>query len=157
MNLPALRRLWPGLLGVAWLAAAPAADAFGPPPPFRIDANINYRVNVKVGPQAYVPRAPWYTYFPVDPQMLARQTGTAYPPWPGQSLPGNPGIPTQGFPVPPPEAPEQAPPGTPPANPPAGRVFYQPGGGWMTPAGYGPSVQPVGYAPTQVPSYWYGR
>lgn len=127
------RRFLLGLSGLALLF--PCVARADHPIPTKIDAGINFRFNVQMGPQAYIPRAPWYTYFPADPQLLARAPGTTpYPTWPQAFPPAQPQVPPV---VPGPVAP----------------TGYQ-AVGWATPAQPG---TPVGYQPAQVPSYWYGR
>jgi hypothetical protein len=124
-----MRRIY--LYGIAvslGLYAAAAAHAAGHPIPTKIDCGLEFRCNVQMGPQAYIPRAPWYTYFPADPNLLARAPGTTpYPTWP-TNPPGTPA------PTPAPSAPA-----------PAQQL------GWS-------GVQPAGYVMVgQAPSYWYGR
>jgi hypothetical protein len=117
-------------LSLGCLAGVFASAQAGPPVPTKVDCGIEFRCNVLMGPQAYIPRAPWYTYFPADPNLLARAPGTTpYPTWPNA--------------FPPPAAPAP----TAPAAPAPGPMTYQ-YPSWN-------QVQTVGYS--QVPSYWYGR
>jgi hypothetical protein len=87
---------WPGLLALAWIASAPAAHAWGPNPPMPIatDCMFVWRFDVKCGPSAFArPAGPWYTYFPVDPNLLAQPRAAAYPNWPTQYPPSAMGPP----------------------------------------------------------------
>ena len=125
------RRMWLGLLGLAWLGAISQGQAWERPP-VKVDTKFDFRVEVKVGPQFQRPTAPWYAYFPADaPTMPSMQT-SPYPPWP--------------MPFPPPGAQKSA-------NPvPSGPTLARQ---WPNYYSYGPNVQPVGYVPAQAPSYWY--
>ena len=139
-------RLWLPLVGLGCLLTANAAPAAGP---FKIDSNIEWHFDVKFGPQAEVPRAPWYTYFPVDPNLAVLARGTPFPGWP------NPFPPAVNVPSAAPSTPAP-PPFPPPPTPNPNGAARQTSWGWaMTAPAAG--VQPVGYVPAQVPSYWYGR
>lgn len=84
---------WALAFGLFGLVSA-SAWASGPPTPAKIDAGIVFRFDVQFGPQAMVPRAPWYTYFPADPNVAAamQPQSTPFPPWPG-ALPAAPPMP----------------------------------------------------------------
>jgi len=130
-----------GAAGLSSLLLAGAAQA-AKPIPTKIDAGFEFRFNVQMGPQAFIPRAPWYTYFPVDPNLIANRPGTSpYPPWPTTFPPAPGTVPAQ------PQFKNAAPPVVPPA--PQTR-------GWGWPVSDG-GVQAAGYVPAQAPSYWYGR
>jgi hypothetical protein len=137
----AIRRLWPGLLALAWLANHSQARADGPLPISTCNTFI-CRFDVKIGPSAFCrPAGPWYSYFPIDPNLLAQPRVAAYPNWP------NP-YPPAGSPPPRP-LPGQLPPPSPTPN---GMGYYP------TPAApyaYG-GVAPVSYYGTpSAPGYWY--
>jgi hypothetical protein len=134
---------WLALLGLAWALAPTSAQAWGEKThPVKIDAGIDFRFNVYTVPNV-VPRAPWYTYFPYDPHLMAPPPGSHYPTWPN--------------PFPPRDA------STPPSPPSQGGVppspnDYTP----LTPrrpsiAATTHALQPVSYSAFQTPSYWYGR
>jgi len=132
MMLTTIRRFWPGLLALAWLVAPSGVQAQGNTPiPIATDAFLVYRFNVKIGPSAFArPAGPWYSYFPVDPNLLAQPQAAAFPNWPSQFPPT-------------------------PALRPAPGMAYSPA---PMQYGYGPGVYPAGYyAPQQVPAYWYPR
>jgi hypothetical protein len=121
-------------VGLLFVSRARAGD----PVPCKVDFGVAVRCNIQCGPQAAIPRAPWYTYFPVEPNVIAKAPGTtSYPPWPATFPPTAP-APT----APAPTAPGQAP---------VPMTYHRPGAGYASP------VQAVSYAPSQVPSYWYGR
>lgn len=83
-----LRRGWLALLGLAWVLTPAAADAWGPPVPVRVDSMFVYKFDVIVGPAAFGrPGAPWYTYFPADPHLMAQPRHNAFPNWPTQPYP----------------------------------------------------------------------
>ena len=128
---------WLGSLGLAWLLTPAAASAWGPNTPIPISTNsvFVYRFDVKIGPSAFArPAGPWYSYFPVDPNLLAQPRATAFPTWPTQF---------------PPQAP-------PMSAPPEGLTYYRPMPG--NPYAYGSGIYPAGYyAPQPMPSYWYQR
>jgi hypothetical protein len=135
-----------GLGAVGALLLTTIADA-GPPLPCKVDWGINWHCHVQYGPQAYIPRAPWYTYFPADANLLAQKPGTTpYPTWPSTFPPAPGGAPE----------PKQPPPPAPKTGPNVPLGYYYPSWG-LTPSSYTAPLQPVGYMPAQVPSYWYGR
>jgi hypothetical protein len=127
------RRAWLGLFAVAWLLTPATVHAWGTPIPMKVDSIFIYRFDVKVGPSAFArPAAPWYTYFPSDPNLQAQPARNQYPNWPTN------------FPA------AQAPSA-------GGPVTYQmpaqePAAGYYYPQ----AVQPTGYY-TPAPSYWYVR
>jgi hypothetical protein len=128
----ALRRSWPGLAALAWLVGMSSTRAHADGPiPIATDAVFYYRFDVKIGPAAFArPAGPWYSYFPIDPNLLAQPRVSAFPNWPNQ-------FPTPGAPVPPP-----------------GMTYYPQQG---SPYSYGPAqIYPAGYQ-APVPAYWYGR
>jgi hypothetical protein len=135
-----IRRFWPGLLALAWLLQPTAVQAWGNTPiPISTDSVFVYRFDIKIGPSAFArPAGPWYSYFPIDPNLLAQPQTAAFPNWPTQF----PTAPPQSQPVP---------------RPVPGMTYYQ------QPAnpygyGYGYGVYPAGYyAPQPVPAYWYQR
>jgi hypothetical protein len=127
-----VRRFWPGILALAWLLHPSAAHAWGPntPLPIGTDSVFIYRFDVKIGPSAFArPAGPWYSYFPVDPNLLAQPRAAAFPNWPNQFPP--------------------APTPTEPMVRPPGMTYYQP-------MQYGYGVYPATYYQAQ-PGYWYGR
>lgn len=63
------------------LASASPAHAWGCLPPIKIDTDFRFRINVRCGP-ANQCRAPWYSYFPYDPNLHPSQGGNPYPNWP---------------------------------------------------------------------------
>lgn len=141
LRLSGLALVGAGLL----LSASPARATY--PIPVKFDTKFQFSAALKVGPHAFAPRAPWYTYFPVDPNLTnPRPQTTAFPPWPTQ-----PAVPFAPIPSPP----------APPAPAPADRVTqYAPTWGWPPAAygyGYGVPIQPVTYSAPQAPSYWYGQ
>jgi len=139
MILSISHRWWLGMLGLAWLAAAGVGQAWERP---RVNTEFKFRFEVTVGPEQIRPTAPWYTYFPADPRMLPSPSLTPYPPWPRQ-------FPPLGTPA---DAPKAAQNPTRDNNIPNGPMLTQ----YRTvPFGYGSSIQPVSYVPTQAPSYWY--
>jgi hypothetical protein len=132
------------MFGFGILALVPAVHGAGKALPTKIDFGIDFRCNVQCGPQAFVPRAPWYTYFPVDPNLIARAPGTtAYPPWPAT--------------FPPASQPQPAAPLPAPRGPVAPLSYQSPAWSWPAPTSTGNHVQAAGYVPAQAPSYWYSR
>jgi hypothetical protein len=130
-----------GLLGLVWMVATHAGQAWERPP-VKINTKIEFQFDVKVGPDFRRPTAPWYAYFPVDPRMLPSAQTTPYPPWPTPFPP----------PASPPAAAREAPRqvqgmGT-ASDAPLSQVWYHQNVSGM-------NLQPVGYLPTQAPSYWY--
>jgi hypothetical protein len=133
------RRCWPGLLTVAWLLSPSGVQAQGCAPiPIATDSVFIYRFNVKLGAAAFArPAGPWYSYFPIDPNLMARPQAAAFPNWPAS------------FPAA--QAPAQAAPRYAP-----GITYYQPPP--PTPYGYTPGIQPANYyAPQQPAMGWYPR
>lgn len=125
----------------AFFLAAPALTFASHPsklPPIKVDAAIIFRFNVKVGHKyQHRPLAPWYTYFPQDPNLTGPAQPSPYPHWP-QQFPPNPN------PVPAPGSMGYLPP-VPGLQQPPGNLPPVPGSPY----------QPVGWF--QGPSYWYGR
>jgi hypothetical protein len=136
------RYLWLGLLGLIWFAVPGEGQAWDRPP-VKVNTQFQFRIEVKVGPQYQRPTAPWYAYFPADPRLMPTPQATPFPPWPAQFPP--PMMPPAGL-----SRDAQGQPG--PANGPQGPMLSQ---YWPGQATYGANVQPVGYTPAQVPSYWY--
>jgi hypothetical protein len=130
---------WIGALGLGWLCASGVAEAWGYPP-VKVDTVIRFQFDIKVTPAYGLPTAPWYTYFPADPRLLASPQLSPYPPWPAQFPPAGP----------PSDALKGAQPMRGP-NVPYGPMQTQ----WSTPFAYGSNLQPVGYLPVSAPSYWY--
>src|SRR4051794_41855093 len=82
------RHGWLGLLGLAWTLAPTNAFAWGQPIPINVDSVFVWRFDVKCGPSAFaVPAGPWYSCFPVDPNLVAQPAQAAFPNWPGQFPP----------------------------------------------------------------------
>ena len=137
-----LIRFSPGLLALACLLNPPAVHAWGAntPIPISTDSVWIWRFDVKIGPSAFArPAGPWYSYFPVDPNLLAQPQAAAFPNWPTQ------------YPAPPSGAPM---PGQ-PLRPGPGVSYYQPAP--ATPYYY-QSIYPANYHGAQpAPSYWYPR
>lgn len=138
-----LSSVWLGTLGAAVVAVALApapASAQQPgqkPAPFKIDAGVNFRFNIHTVPNV-VPRAPWYAYFPYDPNLMAPPPGSPYPGWP------NP------FP------PRETPPAGAATPSPADNGPLLPRNSPIAAATGGYSVQPIHYT-FHTPAYWYGR
>jgi hypothetical protein len=134
-----IRRCWPGLLALAWLLSPSGAEAQGSTPiPISTDSVFIYRFNVKIGPSAFArPAGPWYSYFPIDPNLLARPQVAAFPNWPA-SFPST-ATPAQ-------TAPRFAP----------GITYYQTP--QAMPYGNNPGIAPAGYyTPQQAEMGWYPR
>lgn len=114
------------------------AAAYANHPPVTVD--FTFRFDVEIGNQQhYKSLAPWYTYFPYDPNIHGR--APHFPTWPPTSPTGAPAPgPTGRVPGP----------MLPPPGAPASRVTWQP---------QQPMVTPVSYSPVYygAPSYWYGR
>jgi hypothetical protein len=128
MNCLISRRWWPGVLGLAWLAAAGVGQAWERP---RVNTEFKFRFEVTVGPEQARPTAPWYTYFPADPRLMPSPPMSPYPSWPRQFPPAAPPVDMR----------QQSLGTTAPTGPML--TQYQ-----TVPYSY---VQPVSYAP----SYWY--
>lgn len=110
-------------------------------PPVKVNTQFQFRVEVKVGPEVGRPTAPWYAYFPADPRLLPSPQLSPYPPWPAPFPP----------PGPPFDASKEAQKSTRDTNVTPGPMLTQ-----HQPAyAYGSTFQPVGFVPTQAPSYWY--
>ena len=137
------RHWWLGLLGLVWLGTAGEGRAWWDYPPVKIDTVFQFHFNVKVGPEIQRPTAPWYAYFPADPNMLASPQITPYPTWPMQFPPPGPPADPRGDVLRKTSAQTYAPNGAMPAA-------Y-----WPNYHAYGSNVRPVSYAPMQAPSYWY--
>jgi hypothetical protein len=134
-----IRRFWPGLLAMAWLLSPTGVQAQGCTPiPISTDSVFIYRFNVKIGPSAFArPAGPWYSYFPVDPNLMAQPQAAAFPNWPAS--------------FPPTQAPAQAAPRYAPG------ITYNQSPPPM-PYGYSPGVYPASYyAPQQAAMGWYPR
>ena len=135
------RHWWFGLLGLAMFALVEDGQAWENP--FVKVSNVRFNVHVEMStlPKAPPPLAPWYAYFPSDARMLPPPQASPYPPWPMQF---------------------------PPPGPPADALKYAPKQGrdsnlpgpmltqyWPNYYNAGSNLQPVGYAPAQMPTYWY--
>jgi hypothetical protein len=106
----------------------------------QLNTVFRFDVEVKVGPDGRRPTAPWYSYFPADARMVPPPQLSPFPPFPNT-------FPPQAFPPTPQKSLRIS-------NMPAGPMTTQL---WPSQYGYGANVQPVGYVPTQAPSYWYGN
>ena len=133
-------RFWPGLLAMAWLLSPSGVQAqCSTPIPIATDSVFIYRFNVKIGPSAFArPAGPWYSYFPVDPNLMARPQAAAFPNWPTSFPPAAASAPAQA-------APRYAP----------GITYYQPPP--SMPYGYSPGVSPASYYAPQQSMGWYPR
>ena len=136
------RHWWLGLLGLVCFAATGKAQVWERPP-VKINTKIEFHFDVKVGPDFRRPTAPWYAYFPVDPRMASSPQTSPYPPWPTPFPPVGP----------PPTAAKE------PQRLSANRAVPNDTLSqlWLSQSSHGTSLQPVGYVPAQVPSYWYQR
>jgi hypothetical protein len=144
------------LLALLGLLAWPAAQAWadGGPIPVATDSVFYWRFDVKIGPSAFTrPTGPWYSYFPVDPNLLAQPRASAFPNWPTPYPPQVGGFGYQQS-----AAPYYQPayqPGYQPGFQPGYQPNYQPVAATYPYYPYGGSIYPAGYyAP---PGYWYGR
>ena len=133
-----IRLTWFGLLGFAWLGILSHGQAWEHPN-VKVDTVFKFRVDINVGPQIKRPTAPWYAYFPADPNINPNMQSTPFPPWPGQFPPS----------MPPADAMKKASAQSYPQSGPMQTSY------WPTGYAYGSNLQPVGYAPNQAPSYWY--
>ncbi len=138
-----LRRTWPGLLTLAWLSVTSTAHAWGDGPsgPIPVATNIqfNWQFDMRCGPAAFArPTGPWYSYFPMDPNLIAQPRRAAFPSWPSQF---------------PPAAAPLAPPAPAPAQPTGPMGYYAPP---SQPFAHGYGVYPVNYYYAS-PGAWYGR
>jgi hypothetical protein len=123
-------RIWLGMCLTGILAGVPATSA-AMGPPLRVDAGINWRFNVYLGPAAQPfgsGLAPWYAYFPADAPLQAAAPAGLYPTWPTPWPPRS-------------AAPQSSPP---PAVPLPVNPYTNP------PTG----VRPASYS---YPSYWYAQ
>jgi hypothetical protein len=136
MNRLTIRRCGLALIGVLCLTSAGQAQIWQRPP-IKVNTVFDFRVDVSVGPQIQRPTAPWYAYFPADPNMQPSPQATPFPPWPMQFPP----------PAPPADALQKQNAQTQRATGPMQTSY---GSAYST---Y--PVQPVGFVPTQAPSYWY--
>lgn len=132
------RRWWLALLGAAWLGFAADGRAWERPN-VQVDTVFKFRVDVHVGPQVKRPTAPWYAYFPADPNMNPSPQSTPFPPFPMQFPPSGPSSDSLKK---------------------TSAAYAAPAGPmqtsyWPTSYAYGSNLQPVGYYPSQAPSYWY--
>lgn len=110
-------------------------------PPVKVNTVFDFRVEFKVGPDIQRPTAPWYAYFPADPRMSPSLQSSPYPPWPQQFPP--PGPPSDAK-----DALKKLSAESVPSGP-------MPWMHWPHHHARGPILQPVGYSPQLVPSYWY--
>ncbi|MBM3996460.1 MAG: hypothetical protein FJ303_20250 [Planctomycetes bacterium] len=130
------RQWWLGLLGLVWFALSGDALAWDRPP-VKVNTQFQFRVEVKVGPYSDRPTAPWYAYFPADARMLTTTVTNPYPTWPMHYPPQGPSTDVRKMS------------GSAPI--PQGPMLTQHWPGYYAPG----SLQPVGFVPTQAPSYWY--
>jgi hypothetical protein len=125
-------------LALVWLANGPVSPARADGPiPIATNTVFYYRFDVKVGPHAFArPIGPWYSYFPMDPYLIAQPRAATYPNWPGQ-------YPQAPAPVPMPGRAPMAPMGYYPDQP-------------ADPYAWAPSVYPAGYySGLPMSGYWY--
>jgi hypothetical protein len=144
-----------------------AAARAGELPRVRVDAGIKIRFNVRVMP-AYGCAAPWYSYFPYDPNLASPQQSNPYPNWPSPFPPAEGSSNDKSasrFPNWPSHFPTNPRPGSEPDKRQVAHVataMSQPLAGqsaWQTsfsvPSG-SLAPQPL-VSGMQVPAYWYGR
>jgi hypothetical protein len=138
-----LRRSWPGLFAVAWLMGGPDTPARADGPiPIATNSCFYYRCDIKIGPHAFArPAGPWYSYFPMDPYLIAQPRASAFPNWPTQPPPG-------AAPAPPPGL---VPIGTTAYYYPDQSLPYVYAAGAYAPAAYTANY----YSPPSTPGYWY--
>ena len=138
MNRFLFRSTWFTLMGLVWLASAGPGQAWDHQP-VKVNTVFRFDVEVKVGPEGGRPTAPWYLYFPCDARAIPPAQMSPFPPFPSQFPPQN----------------------IPPAQQKSFRISVPPSPMttqvWPSQYGYGSGVQPVGYVPSQAPSYWYGN
>lgn len=81
-----LRAVRTSLLGLAVGLLLPQVSFAWPMTlgPMPIRADFVCRFDVRTGPTALGVNAPWYTYFPYDPHLMAQPQTSPYPPWPSQ-------------------------------------------------------------------------
>jgi hypothetical protein len=143
MTRTVLRRTWPLLLTLALLSSPRAAWAgtWGNCPiPVATRIECQWQFDFKAGPAAFArPAGPWYSYFPMDSNLISGPRASAFPNWPGQ------------FPPPP----AQLPPPVPARPGPAPMGYYTPA---AQPGAYanGYGIYPVNYYYAS-PAAWYGR
>lgn len=128
---------WLACASLAWAFARQSAHAGDGSYPIKIDAGFKFHFNITSAQDAK-PQAPWYTYFPYDPNLMAPPPSAPHRTWPGPQ-PSKATKPS-GMSVPMPNY--YTPPFTRPAPIAADAM---------------PFLQPVGYSTFQTPSYWYGR
>jgi hypothetical protein len=124
------------LIGLMWLAVSKSGQAWERPP-VKVNTQFQFHIEVKVGPQFPQPSAPWYSYFPADARMTPPLQSSPYPTWP------------TAFPPPAPSTDKAL----------QGRAVAAPGPmltqQWPTYYTQASNIQPAGFVPAQVPSYWY--
>jgi hypothetical protein len=76
---PLLKTLPFGFVSLALMTLTPPLSASGP---VKIDAGIHWRFDVKLGSGPHIPKAPWYSYFPYDPNLQQPGPPNPYPVWP---------------------------------------------------------------------------
>lgn len=129
-----------GLAGLVVLFASGPVAAQVP----QLKVDCTFKVDVKLQDPYLQNLAPWWTYFPQDPHLMAAGSRpSVYPSWP-QPFP--PETPKDGSSMSRPQG--QRPPGPMVDR----RTPFSP-----TAQAYPSWVQPAGYYSTQAPSYWYGR
>jgi hypothetical protein len=132
---------WLGCFGLAWLGATGIAQAWDNPLVKVSQVRVNFHVELSTTPDPLRPTAPWYAYFPADPRLMPSPQLSPYPPWPTQFPPVGPPF----------DASKGAQPQSRNRTVTPGPMQTQ----WSNPIAYGGNLQPVGYVPNQVPSYWY--
>ena len=70
------------VLGALAVLAVSAAMVRADCGPVKIDAGLYWKFDVKLGCGSYCPKAPWYAYFPYDPNMQRPGPVNPYPVWP---------------------------------------------------------------------------
>ncbi len=133
---------WFGLLGLAWFLSMGECQAWENPLVKVSSMRVNFHVELSTTPDPLRPTAPWYAYFPADPRLMPSPQLSPYPPWPAQ-------FPPQGRPF---DASKDAQKAMRDTTVTPGPMLTQ---HWSNSTPYGAYLQPVGYAPTQAPSYWY--
>lgn len=81
-----------GALVTAALAAAAALPAHAGSDEMPVKVDFIFKFNIRVGPSVMVPPdlAPWYQWFPYDPNLMANPAqSTPYPHWPNPYPPAD--------------------------------------------------------------------
>ena len=66
-----------GLAGLAWTLLPETSQAWDRSYPLKIDAGLHFHFNIYTMPNA-APRAPWYTYFPYDPDRKSTRLNSSH-------------------------------------------------------------------------------